>query len=38
MRSLADLKAMYENMLLNGVSEKDITVFIETVIETPMRI
>ena len=33
MRSLADLKAMYENMLLNGVSEKDITVFIETVIE-----
>ena len=33
MRSLTDLKAMYENMLLDGVSEKDITVFIETAIE-----
>lgn len=33
MRSLTDLKAMYENMVLEGVSEKDITVFIETVIE-----
>lgn len=33
MRSLTDLKAMYEGILLDGVSEKDITAFIETVIE-----
>lgn len=33
MRSLTDLKVMYKGMLSDGVSEKDITAFIETVIE-----
>ena len=32
MRSLTDLKAMYKGMLSDGVGEKDITAFIETVL------
>jgi hypothetical protein len=33
MRSLTDLKAMYEGMLLDGINYTDIKAFIETVIE-----